>query len=263
MSAKSIISCCKYQLYRMRLIPLWFVIYVFASILLSAIMISVINKVPFSLSYVSSGDFDMFMGLMLFGFMCSLMGDFLNTAAANGISRTTACISSFISSVICSVVSAIEVSVLYPIVSFITGYEEVWGASFYGSVFTLQEAGWGMFAIRLRFLGICIFAYIASSTIGLLLSSMVYKLPKFVSLTIIFAMIFIPTAGVYMLGENVFMSFWNSIFKILGLAITNDMLIGSALQGAAVCIGLSLVLLILSCLITRHSSAKPLAIKSD
>lgn len=261
MSIKSIIACCKYQLYRMRLIPLWFAIYVFGSMLLSAIMLSVIGKRPFSLADTSSVVYDMLMAFILFGFMCSFMGDFFNTAAANGVSRTTACVSAFISSVICSLVSAIEVSVLYPIVSFITGDEEVWGASFYGSISSLQEAGWSMLGIRLRYFGICVFVFIALSALAMLLASIVYRLPKWASLVIILAIIFIPTAGLYMLGENVFISFWLKILQFLGLV--SETSIGSALQGAAVCIGASLVLLLLSCLITRHSSVKPLAIKSE
>lgn len=259
MSTKSIISCCKYQLYKMRLIPLWFVIYVFGSMLFSAIVISVIEKVPFSLAGAGSSGFDMLMGLLLFGFMCSFIEDFLNTAAANGVSRTTACVSTFISSVICSIVSAIEISVIYPIVSFFTGNEEIWGASFYGSISALQAAGWDMFSIKLRYLGICIFVYIALSAVAMLLASIVYKLPKWASLVTILAIIFIPTAGLYMLGENVFLQFWFSILVYLGLGAD----IGNALQGAAVCIGLSIILFLLSALITRRSHVKPLAIKSD
>lgn len=258
MSMKSIIPCCKYQLYRMRLIPLWFAIYVFGSMLLAAIMLSVIGKRPFSLADTSSVEYDLLMAFILFGFMCSFMGDFFNTAAANGVSRTTACVSAFISSVICSLVSAIEVSILYPITSFLTGVDEVWGAGFYGSISSLQEAGWSMFGIRLRYFGICVFVFIAFSALAMLLASIVYRLPKWASAVIIIAMVFIPTLGIYFaLGEFAFIMFWSAIVFALGLVTP------SALQGAAVCIGLSLILLILSCSITKRSSAKPLAIKSD
>lgn len=264
MSIKSIIACCKYQLYKMRLIPLFFVIYVFGSMLLSAIIISVIEKVPFSLVGAGSSGFDMLIGLLIFGFMCSFMADFLNTAAANGVSRTTACVSTFISSVICSIVSAIEISVIYPIVSFFTKNEEIWGASLYGHIISLQNEGWDMFSIRLRYFGICIFIFIALCSLGMLLASIVYKLPKWASALIIIAMIFIPTAGIYLtFGEKGFVLFWFNVFKFFGFGVTNVDLIGDPLQGAAMFLGLSLILLLLSCLITRHSSVKPLAIKTD
>lgn len=258
MSIKSIFACCKYQLFKLKLIPIFFAIYVFASMLFSAIVISVIEKVPFSLAGAGASGFDMFMGLLLFGFMCSFMADFLNTAAANGVSRTTACISAFISSVICSIVSAIEVSILYPITSFLTGVDEVWGAGFYGSISYLQEVGWSMFGIRLRYFGICVFVFIAFSALAMLLASIVYRLPKWASAVIIIAMVFIPTLGIYFaLGESAFIMFWSAIVFALGLFTPN------ALQGAAVCIGLSLILLLLSCIITRRSSVKPLAIKGE
>lgn len=264
MSTKSIIACCKYQLYKMRLIPLFFAIYVFGSMLLSAIIISIIEKVPFSLNGAGSSGFDMFLGLIIFGVACSFTSDFLNTAAANGASRTTACVSSFISWVIFSVVSAIEVSILYPIVSFLTKNEEIWGASFYGYIIPLQNEGWDMFSIRLRYFGICIFIFIALSATGMLLSSIVYKLPKWASALIIIAMIFIPTAGIYLtFGEKGFVLFWFNVFKFFGFGVTNEDLIGDPLQGAATFLGLSFLLLLLSCLITRHSSVKPLAIKTD
>lgn len=265
MSLKSVIACCKYQLYKMRFIPLVLVVYVFGTMILTAITISVIDKVPFSFANANTSCIDMLMGGIIFAFMCFfLMTDYLNTAAANGVSRTTACISAYISSVICSLVSAIEVSVLIPIISLITGYGETWGASLYGYIGALQDAGWDMLSIRLRFFGICLVYYIALSTMAMLLVSIVYRFPKWVSALIIITMIFIPTAGIYMtLGEEAFSSFWYSIAKLLGLKIEHEWLIGNALQGAAVCIGLSLVLLLLSCLITRRSSAKPLAVKSD
>ncbi|MGN1136772.1 MAG: hypothetical protein ACI4SF_11195 [Oscillospiraceae bacterium] len=258
MSIKSVIACCKYQLYKMRFIPLFFAIYVFGSMFISAIIISVIEKTTFNLSGCGSILIDLIMGFVIFGFMCSFMSDYLNTAAANGVSRTTACVSAFISSVIFSVASAIEVSILYPIVSLISGDNETWGANFYGSINSLQEAGWSMFAIRLRFLGICLFAFIALSAVAIFLASIAYKLPKWAAAIIICAMAFIPTLGVYFtLGTKALAVLWTVILAILGVVTENP------LQGAAVCIGLSLVLLLLSCLITKRSSAKPLAIKSD
>lgn len=264
MSIKSVIACCKYQLNRMRFIPLFYVIYVFGSMFLAAIMLSVIEKRPFSLADTSSAAYDLFMAVAIFGYMCSFVSDFFNTAAANGVSRKTVCVSTFISSVICSVVSAIEVSVLYPIVSLITGDEEAWGASFYGFPLSLLDEGWSMFTIKLRYFGICIFIYIASCAIAMLFASIVYKLPKWAAVIIICAMTFIPTFGIYfVLGETVFVSFWDNVAKILGLGIINESLIGNALQGAAVCIGLSIILFLLSALITRRSHVKPLAIKSD
>ena len=264
MSIKSVIACCKYQLSRMRFIPIFFAVWSIGSILFTAIIRSIIDKVPFSLAGTGSGGYDLLMGAIIFGYMCFFMTDFLNTAAANGASRTTACVSAYISSIICSFVSALEVSVFSPIVSLISGEEEIWGASLYGYIGALQEAGWDMLSIKLRFFGICLVYYIALSTMAILLVSIVYRFPKWVSALIIITMIFIPTAGIYMtLGKEAFASFWYSIVKLLGLKIEHEWLIGNALQGAAVCIGSSLVLLLLSCLITRRSSVKPLAIKSD
>lgn len=264
MSIKSIISCCKYQLYRMRFIPLFFAVWSVASILFSATIRSIIDKVPFSLANTGSGSYDMFMGVIIFVYMCIFMTDFFNTAAANGASRTTACVSSYISSIICSFVSAVEVSVFSPIVSCITGNDEVWGASLYGHALTFLDEGWSMFAVRLRYFGICLFCYIAICAFVMLLTSLLYRLPNWIALTIMTLMVFIPTAGIYLaLGEKALILFWYNVAKFIGIGVFDEALIGNALQGAAVFIGLSLILLLLSCLITRHSSAKPLAIKSD
>ena len=269
MSANSIIANCKYQLYRLRFVPLFYLIWTIGSLLISATIRSVAEKVPFSLRETGQNGFDVFMGFFVFGFICAYITDFFNTAAANGTSRATACVSVYISSVIFSVVSALEVSVLFPIMSLITGDDEMWGASLYGVKYVLYDAGWSNFAVRLRFLGIAIFSYIALCAIVILIASVSYKLSTRVALIITLLLIFIPTGGIYFaLGEDALASFWCSVVKLVGLADLVDpssdaTFIGNASQGAAVFIGASLILLLLSCLITRRSSVKPLAIKGS
>ena len=269
MSANSIIANCKYQLYRLRFVPLFYLIWVIGSMLLSATIRSIAEKVPFSLRETGQNGFDALMGIFVFGFMCAYTTDFFNTAAANGTSRTTACVSVYISSVIFSVVLALEVSVVSPIMSLITGDNEIWGASLYGVKYVLYDAGWSDFAVRLRYFGIAIFSFIALCAIVILIASLSYKLPSWATLIIDLLMILIPTGGIYFaLGEDALASFWCNIIKLVGLAdlvnpSSDAPFIGNALQGAAVFIGASLILLLLSCLITRRSSVKPLAIKGS
>lgn len=264
MSAKSIIANCKYQLYRLRSVPLFSIIYVVGSMLLSAVLRSIVDKVPFSLRGTGQNGFDVLMGLIIFGFMCGYITDFFNTAAANGTSRATACVSAYISSVILSIVSAVEVSVIYPIMSLITGENEEWGAVLYGTRDALLGTGWSEFAVRLRFFGIAAFGYIAICAAVILLASLKYRLPGWIAVPTIILIFFIPTGGIYFaLGENALLSFWGNVIKLIGLSNSEHPYIGNASQGAAVFIGSSLILLLLSCLITRRSSVKPLAIKGS
>lgn len=269
MSANSIIANCKYQLYRLRSVPLFYLIWVIGSMLISATIRSVAEKVPFSLRETGQNGFDALIGLFVFGYMCANITDFFNTAAANGTSRTTACVSAYISSVILSVVSALEVSVIFPIMSLITGEDEMWGASLYGVKSILYDAGWSNFAIRVRYFGIAVFSYIALCAAVIFIAALMYKLPGWASLITILLLIFIPTGGIYFaLGEDALASFWCSVMKLVGLSYLDDSsldasFIGNASQGAAVFIGASLILLLISCLITRRSSVKPLAIKGS
>lgn len=269
MSANSIIANCKYQLYRLRSVPLFYLIWVIGSMLISATIRSLTEKVPFSLRETGQNGFDALIGIFIFAFMCANITDFFNTAAANGTSRTTACVSAYISSVIFSIISALEVSVIFPIMSLITGDDEMWGASLYGVNYVLYDEGWSDFAVRLRFLGIAIFSYIALCAVVILIASISYKHSNWAALIITLLLIFIPTGGIYFaLGEDALASFWCSVVKLVGLADLVDPssdapFIGNASQGAAVFIGASLILLLLSCLITRRSSVKPLAIKGS
>lgn len=262
MSANSIIANCKYQLYRLRFVPLFYLIWTIGSLLLSATIRSIAEKVPFSLRETGQNGFDVLMGFFVFGFICAYITDFFNTAAANGTSRTTACVSVYISSVIFSVVSALEVSVLYPIMSLITGDDEMWGATIYGTRDALLGSGWGEFAIRLRFFGISAYYYIAICAIVILLGALLYKFPSWLAIFIEIMIFFIPTGGIYLtLGEDALYSFWSAIAAQIGLI--TDSYIGNASKGAVTLIGFSLILLLLSCLITRRSSVKPLAIKGS
>ena len=269
MAANSIIANCKYQLYRLRFVPLFYIIYTFGSMLLSAALTSIIEKVPFSFREAQQNGLDILMGFFVFGFMCANITDFFNTAAANGTSRTTACVSAYISSVIFSIVSALEVSVIFPIMSLITGEDEMWYASLYGVKSILYDAGWSNFAIRVRYFGIAVFSYIALCAAVIFIAALMYKLPGWASLITILLLIFIPTGGIYFaLGVDALASFWCSVVKLVGLSYLFDTsldasFIGNALQGAAVFIGASLILLLISCLITRRSSVKPLAIKGS
>lgn len=269
MSANSIIANCKYQLYRLRSVPLFYLIWVIGSMLISATIRSVAEKVPFSLRETGQNGFDVLIGFFVFGYMCANITDFFNTAAANGTSRTTACVSAYISSVILSVVSALEVSVIFPIMSLITGDDEMWCASLYGVKSSLIDEGWSDLTIRIRYFGIAVFSYIALCAAVIFIAALIYKLPGWASLITILLLIFIPTGGIYFaLGVDALASFWCSVVKLVGLSylVESDSdisFIGNASQGAAVFIGASLILLLLSCLITRRSSVKPLAVKGS
>lgn len=272
MSTKSIIASCKYQLYRLRLIPLFFAVWAFGTMLVTAISRTVFIKVPFSFSGTNSGGYDLFMGTVLFGFMCAYITDFFNTAAANGVSRMTACISAYITSVIFSIISAVEVSIISPIIALISGTEfqdemSLWGAGLYGNVYALSESGWGDIAIRARFFGVCIFGYIAVCAFVILFASLIYRLPSWLSLLILFLMIFMPTGGIYLaFGVEVLAKFVNGVLTFVGLeniAYFDVLTPGDASRGAVVFIAGSLVMLLLSCLITRHSAVKPLAIRNN
>lgn len=269
MSANSIIANCKYQLYRLRSVPLFYLIWVIGSVLISATIRSVAEKVPFSLRETGQNGFDALTGIFVFGFMCANITDFFNTAAANGTSRTTACVSAYISSVIFSIVSALEVSVIFPIMSLITGEDEMWGASLYGVKSSLIDEGWSDLTVRIRYFGIAVFSYIALCAAVIFIAALIYKLPGWASLITILLLIFIPTGGIYFaLGVDALASFWCSVVKLVGLSYlvesgSDVSFIGNASQGAAVFIGASLILLLISCLITRRSSVKPLAIKGN
>lgn len=262
MSAKSIIANCKYQLYRSRFVPLFYIIYAFVSMLIEATIRTAVEKVPFSFRGTGMNGLDLLVGLILLVFMCANITDFFNTAAANGSSRTTACVSAYISSVIFSIVSALEVSVIFPIMSLITKSDEVWAAVFYGAKDALIDSGWNEFLIRLRFFGIATYYYIAICAIVILLGAVLYKFPGWLAIVIEIMIFFIPTGGIYLtLGEDALASFWSVVGKHLGLI--TDTYIGNASRGAVTLIVFSLILLLLSCLITRRSSVKSLAIKGS
>lgn len=263
MSVKSIISCCKYQLYRMRFIPVFFAAWVFGSIICGAALNAAVTKTPFTLRGAAMSGLDVSMGFFIFLFMCISVADFINTAAANGASRTTACVSVFISSVILSIVSALEVSVISPIVSLITGEAEDWGAMVYGSGTALEEAGYSTAFIRLRLFGICLFVLIALCAATMLISAIYYRLPQWLAVIVILALILFPTAGTAMIfGTEFLVHMVAQAMNFAGFAVKGSSL-GNVFRGAAVFTGASVILLALSCLIICRSSVKPLPVKGE
>ena len=264
MSVKSIISCCKYQLYRMRFIPVFFAVWVFGTMILGAALEAAVTKTPFSLRGIAMGGLDVLMGFLLFVFMCVSMADFINTAAANGASRITACVSAFISSVIFSFVSALEVSVVFPIVSLITGNMESWGAEVYGAGDALEQAGLGTAQIRLRFFFICLFINVALCAGAMLLTAIYYRLPQWLAVIVILAIILFPTVGVIMLfGIDFFARMIGQAMIFAGFAFADGSPLGNVFRGAAVFTGASAILLALSCLILCRSAVKPVSVKGE
>ncbi len=265
MTFKGIAASCKYQLWRMRTLPLIFAVYNFGMLFLGALIVALADGTPFTLSGMAPSGIDLIGGFVLFIGMCCLAGDFINTAAANGVSRATACISVFISSAAASFVIALETSLITPLFSWMTGDTESWACEIYGSAYELSLAGHSEAYIRLRFFAICFFALLTLCAVSMLMTSLFYKLPQWLAIVTVLAIVFVPTLGTIMVfGMQTLAMLFLRVLGFFGIEFTKEAaLIANAAKGTLSMSIISAVCLAVSVLLVRRASAKPLPIKGE
>lgn len=261
MSLKGITACCKYQLkYLLKSLVFYFIL-LFAILFFSAAMNSLTSGVSFTFENISMEGIDGLIGIVVFAMLCTRTADFINTASANGVSRTSVSISLAISSLIYSAAAALESAVICPLISLITGSPEVCIASIYGSQELLAKNGISDFGIRLRFFLVCFITYSAIAAFGALLCSISYKFPKWLSASIIILIGFIPTFGIYFtFGTEKLMQFWTNVLLATGISVDNSQL-GNIGQGTLFFLGGFIIMSIITVIILHRSAVKTSAFK--
>ncbi len=263
MSLNGIKACTKYQLKKMLKSLVYCAIWIFAIIFSSAFLNFMISGGELSFENISMNCIDSVCGFVIFIMLCSNTSDFVNTAAANGVSRLSSCVSLAASSVVFSLVGAIESSVICPLISIITGQPEIWAASIYGTKNALEQGGMSDFAIRVRFFLVSFIIYSALAASGALLASISYRVPKWVSVTIIILIFFIPTFGINItFGDEALISFWLKVITAAGISVDTSKM-GNLGQGTLFFLAAFLIMFIITALLLRRSSVKPLALKEQ
>lgn len=261
MSLKGITACCKYQLKNLLKTLVIYFIWLFGILFLSAALNSIVSGVSFTFENISMECVDGFTGIIVFAMLTTRTADFINTAAANGVSRASVSISLAISSIIYSAAAALESAVMCPLISLITGTPEVCMASIYGSQELLAQNGISDFGIRLRFFLVCFIAYSAIAASGVLLRSISYRFPQWLSASIIILIGFIPTLGIYFtFGSEKLMQFWMNVLLAAGISVDNTQL-GNIGQGTLFFLGGFIIMSIITAIILHRSSVKTSAFK--
>lgn len=279
MSKQGFISSYKYQLRRVILMP---VLSVFATVATMLLFVGLVNySLEGKFSFENTGSFilDLMAGFMLFLYGCIFIHEFMNTGAANGVSRTTTLIASmasfFTSSAICSAV----VSVLSPIISLISGGDMSGG----GEVFFLELLygerrfymfyGENAFVVRIRFFVMITFLCFLCAAVGMAFSAIFYRLPKkgniifSVILMIIFffgypfGKIILEKRGIDI--DEILNSFFDGVGRLFGMAHVNGSQAGNCVQGVFMMFIFAAVCGVIAWLFVRRANVKPAPIRGE
>lgn len=279
MTKQGFISSYKYQFRRIILPPI-------ISIASAAFaMLMIVGFINYSFdgrfSFDNAGSFvlDLLTGFMFFLYGCIFIHEFMNTGAANGVSRTTTLISSmasfFTSSAVCSAV----VSVISPVISLISGGDGSGG----GEVFFLELLygerrfymfyGENAFVVRIRFFVMITFLCFLCAAVGMAFSAIFYRLPKkgniifSVILMIIFffgypfGKIILEKRGIDI--DEILNSFFDGVGRLFGMAHVNGSQAGNCVQGAFMMFLFAAVCGVIAWLFVRRANVKPAPIRGE
>ncbi|MCI7766437.1 MAG: hypothetical protein MSJ26_00415 [Oscillospiraceae bacterium] len=253
MTKHSFVSSYKYQLRRIILLPILTVIAIIVFMLLFTGFINYSFDGVFSLAKGGAVWLDALAGLMLLLFGGCFCHEFLNTGAANGVSRTTTVIASAASFFTSSAACSAFISVVSPLLSLLCKESaDYWFLEImYGTRKFFQFYGENPFVVRIRFFVMCTFMLFFCSMFGFAVMAIFYKLSKRCS-TIVFTAIAIflvfgyPVSNAFLSQRGIDLdekleALFEAWCRLFGMAHVNGSQAGNCVQGALIMVIFSAV----------------------
>ncbi|MGN1105256.1 MAG: hypothetical protein ACI4RH_01295 [Huintestinicola sp.] len=275
MTKQGFISSYKYQLRRVSFLPVISISAAAAAILLMAGLVGYSMDGKFTLKYAGVPGIDAMAGFMFFLYGIIFIPEFMNTGAANGVSRTTTLISSMASFFTSSAICSVFVSVLSPLVSLICGEgsEGFLLEIFYGERRFFMFYGESEFVARLRFFAMITFLCFLCAAAGMAISSIYYKLPRKgnIILSAILMIIFFfgyPITNIMLEKrgidlDEILNKFFDGVGILFGMAHVNGSQAGNCVQGAFMMFLFAAVCGVIAWLFVRRSGVKPAPIRGE
>ena len=274
MSTKAFIHSYKYQIKKAVISPIISLTASIACVFLISVLFCVLLKEPFDSVSLSCPAMDVFMGMFFLIYGASYFNDFMNTGAANGVSRTTTLISMLASAFTSSTVSSVIISIVSPLINSESSLGEFGLLEFlYGNKLFFRLHGENPFITGLRFIGICIFMLFLLYCVGMLFGSICYKLSTKATAIFVIAFGFFLTMGypvtyaiLFERGidiEPIKDRVLEAIGRFFGIAYLNGTMYGNFVQGVLAMLAVSAVCALLAWVIVRRSSAKPATIRNN
>lgn len=275
MSKQGFISSYKYQLRRICLLSVMTIVGGVAGILMTAIAIGYGIDGKFTLEYMGVPGLDALAGFSLFIYGIILIPEFMNTGAANGVSRTTTLLASIASFFTSSAVCSAFVSVISPLISLICGddSEIFFLEMLYGDRDFYRFYGESAFVIRIRYFVMITFFLFISAAVGILFTSIYYKLPRKgnIILSIFLAMVAVggyPFSKMMLKKrgidiDEVLNKFFDGVGRLFGMAHVNGSMAGNCVQGAFMMFIFAAVCGLIAWLFVRRANVKPAPIRGE
>ena len=274
MSTKAFIHSYKYQIKKAVFTPIISLTASITCFFLLIVGLTLILGDSFDTIYLFCPAMDAFMGMFFLIYGATHFNDFMNTGAANGVSRTTSLITMLASAFTSSAVNSVIISIISPLINSDIDIGELWLLEFlYGNKIFFRIHGENPFITGLRFIGICIFMLFLLYCVGMLFGAICYKLPT--KATAVFAIAFglfitmgYPLTYVILLERGIDIEpikdrILEAIGRFFGVAYLNGTMYGNFVQGVFAMLAVSAVCALLAWVIVRRSSAKPAPIRND
>lgn len=275
MSKQGFISSYKYQLRRAVFLPVIGVVAVIVVNLLMSGLVAYSFDGKFSLEYAGTEGIDTIAAFMFFIIGCTLIPEFMNMGAANGVSRITTIFASMASYFTSSAICSAFVSVVSPLISLLCGNS---GECFvleilYGERRLYQFYGESAFVARIRFFVMITFFCFLCSAAGMALASIYYKLPR--KGTIIFSVILVtfiffgyPVSKMMLEKrgidiDEILKKFFEGIGRLFGMAHVKGSMAGNCVQGAFMMFIFAAVFGVIAWLFVRRANVKPAPIRGE
>ncbi len=274
MSTKAFIYSYKYQIKKAVLTPIISLTASITCVFLISVLFFLLLKEPGDSISLSNPAMDVFMGMFFLIYGAAHFNDFMNTGAANGVSRTTSLIAMLASAFTSSIISSVVISIVSPLINSESPLGEFGLLEFlYGSKLFFRIHGENPFITGLRFIGICIFLLFLLYCVGMLFGAICYKLST--KATAVFAIAFgffltmgYPVTYAILIQRGIDIEpiknrILEAIGRFFGIAYLNGTMNGNFVQGVLAMLAVSAVCALLAWVIVRRSSAKPAPIRND
>lgn len=274
MSKQGFISSYKYQLRRIIISSTLSVAAAVVAMLLIAGLVNYSIEGRFSFENAGLPFLDLLTAFMFFIYGCVYIPEFMNTGAANGVSRTTTLIAAMASNFTGSAICSAAVSVISPIVNLLdNGADYFLLEMCYGEKSVYRLYGENAFLVRIRFFLMCTFFAFLCAAVGMAFSSVFYKLPRKGNMILGVALMVIFFFGypvTYSILEKrgidldaILNEFFDGVGRLMGMAHVNGSQAGNCVQGAFMMFIFAAVCGVIAWLFVRRSSVKPAPIRGE
>lgn len=270
MTAHGFKASFKYQIFRMRFVPLG-VALVYAAMILMVLFVDFTMDKRISLKNVEFFGTDVFCAVAMAIYAMIFSADFYNAGTANGVSRKTTLTASAAALFVMSAASALTHSVINAIVELLTGNDqifvmEVWYGQRNIYLYDIDR----ITVFRARMLVITVFLFMFFAAFGFAAGSVLYRLPTKASVILILAVtIGMPNAAVAIENyserhgidvQYLLINAIGHIIKFFGMSVVGE---GNIVKGIFAMLLCSAVFFAIALLFARRAAAKPAVIRGE